>query len=114
MADITTFHAHVYYDTATFPAARALCEAAGKRFALSVGTMHQRPVGPHPCWSCQLEFTPEVFGEVIPWLMLNRGGLTIFAHANTGDDWKDHTEHTLWMGEQQTLNLSFLKEMLAE
>ena len=31
---IKGYHAHVYYDAATLPQARALCEAAAQRFPL--------------------------------------------------------------------------------
>jgi DOPA 4,5-dioxygenase len=47
---------------------------------------------------------------VIPWLLENRNGLTVFAHANTGDDLKDHTEHVLWLGPSETLNLAMLSK----
>jgi len=106
MAQIKSFDAHIYYDESTFEKAKRFIEAAGEKFSLRVGQMHRKPVGPHPCWSCVLEFKPELFGEVVPWLMLNRNGLTVLVHPDTGDDLKDHTDHTLWMGEIKTLNLA--------
>ena len=60
-------------------------------------------------WSCQLAFKPEMFSEVIPWLSLNRKGLIVFVHPDTGDVIKDHTEHALWMGEMLPLDLSALR-----
>jgi DOPA 4,5-dioxygenase len=102
-------HAHVYYDPpCTTDQARQLCEAAGKRFRLTVGRMHDNPVGPHPRGSCQLAFAPDQFATVIPWLVLNRHGLTVFAHANTGDALKDHTAHAIWLGPSEILDLSKL------
>ena len=106
---IRDFHAHVYFDAATLEQARSLCEAAARRFDLTMGRVHERPVGPHPCWSCQLAFAPERFGEVIPWLALNRGGLTVFVHPNTGDDLRDHRDHALWMGRIEPLKLSMFE-----
>jgi DOPA 4,5-dioxygenase len=103
---IEGFHAHVYFDRDTVDQARALCEEAGRRFALTVGRMHERAVGPHPCWSCQLAFAPEHFGAVVPWLALNRGGLTVLVHPDTGDDLRDHRDHALWMGRVEPLDLS--------
>ena len=102
---IKDFHAHVYCDHSTIEQARALCESAQANFNLVMGRMHERPVGPHPRWSCQLAFGPEVFGELIPWLSLHRQGLVIFIHPNTGDDLKDHTEHAMWMEQALALNL---------
>lgn len=108
MSPITGYHAHVYFDARTRERAQQLCEAAGRVLHLSVGRMHDQPVGPHPRGSCQLAFGPEQFGEVIPWLVENRDGLTVFAHATTGDALKDHTEHVLWLGASETLNLAAL------
>jgi aromatic ring-cleaving dioxygenase len=88
------------------PPARALCEAAVANFGVAMGRMHDGPVGPHPVGSCQLSVAPEVFGEIIPWLALNRGELTVFAHAQSGDHWADHTGHVLWLGTSQPLDLS--------
>ena len=105
MSDITEFHAHVYFDDASLGQARELCEIAGSKFPLRVGRVHERLVGPHPRWSCQLAFPLELFGDVVPWLALHRDGLTVFVHPETGDVVKDHTQHALWMGEMLDLNL---------
>lgn len=109
MPTIDYYHAHVYFDATSVEAAEKLCHKAGEKFAVTVGRFHHKPVGPHPCWSCQLAFAPELFGQVLPWLALNRGGLTIFTHPNTGDDYKDHAEHAIWMGEIKPLNLSIFR-----
>ena len=103
---IRDFHAHIYYDPDQVDQAKALAAAAQARFAVSVGHFHLRPVGPHPRGSCQLTVRPEDFGDVAQWLALNRGPLTIFAHANTGDDLADHTNHVIWFGESEKLDLS--------
>ncbi len=44
----------------------------------------------------------------MPWLIANRDGLTVFAHAETGDALKDHTEHVIWLWPSETLDLSKL------
>lgn len=109
MAGISEFHAHVYFDAETAEQARELCEEARDRFGVAMGRMHERPIGPHPMGSCQLAFPPEKFGEVVPWLALNRGGLTVFVHPDTGDDIADHTEHAMWMGTMMALDLDALR-----
>lgn len=106
MTEIVDFHAHVYFTEETADQALALCEAARDRFGLSMGRFHKKPVGPHPCWSCQLAFMPDQFGTVVPWLALHRDGLTIFTHPQTGDDLIDHTRHAIWMGQMLPLELS--------
>jgi aromatic ring-cleaving dioxygenase len=106
---ITGYHAHVYYDAATRAQAEQLVAAAGKTFGIRVGRMHDRPVGPHPRGSCQLTVPPEQFAAVIPWLIENRRGLTVFTHAETGNAIKDHTDHVLWLGPSEPLDLSALR-----
>ena len=86
--------------------AKQLAAASQARFPVAVGHFHLRPVGPHPRGSCQLTVPTELFGDVAQWLALNRGGLTIFAHAETGDDLADHTQHVIWFGPSETLDLS--------
>ena len=108
MSTVTSYHAHVYYDAESVEQARDLCERTRGKFGVEMGRVHERPVGPHPMWSCQLAFGPELFGEIVPWLSLNRGGLTLFVHAETGDVIADHTEHALWMGQMMDLDLSAL------
>jgi DOPA 4,5-dioxygenase len=108
---VSGYHAHVYFDAASKEAARRLTQAAGAAFPLTVGRMHDGPVGPHPRGSCQLAFAPEQFGPVIAWLMLNRGALSVFAHAETGDALKDHTDHVLWLGASEPLNLAALSRV---
>ena len=108
MPEITGYHAHVYFDAATREQAQQLCAEAGRTFDLTVGRMHDKPVGPHPRGSCQLAFGPELFAQVVPWLVVQRHGLTVFAHAETGDAITDHTEHVLWLGPSEPLNLAAL------
>lgn len=108
MTAIKEYHAHVYYDAATRPQAEQLCQAAGSTFGVKVGRMHDKPVGPHPRGSCQLTVQPDQFGTVIPWLVENRKGLTVFAHAQTGNALKDHTDHVLWLGPSEPLDLAAL------
>jgi DOPA 4,5-dioxygenase len=105
MAEIQDFHAHVYFDAATVEQARALCEAARDRFGIAMGRVHEKLVGPHPRWSCQLTVPRDRFGDVIPWLALHRGGLTVFTHPNTGQDLEDHRDRAIWMGELLPLHL---------
>ncbi len=105
---IEDYHAHVYYDAASKEAAARLRAAVEARFEVTMGRWHDKPVGPHPRWSYQIAFTPEVFGALVPWLALNRDGLVIFIHPNTGEDLTDHAERAIWLGEKVELDLSVL------
>jgi aromatic ring-cleaving dioxygenase len=100
------YHAHVYFDAGTVAQARELCRAAAQRFGVAMGRVHEKRVGPHPSWSCQLAFDAAQFDALVPWLDAHRAGLTVFVHGVTGDDLADHTVHASWLGEPATLDLS--------
>lgn len=104
---IEGWHAHVYFDAATRDAARTLYDRVAARFPdAEMGRFHERPVGPHPMWSYQVAFGPAPFGEIVPWLALNRGGLDVFVHPNTGDGRADHSAHVMFLGKSYPLDLS--------
>lgn len=107
MNDVTIldFHAHIYFDAADIDRAKRLAKEVRERFGVAVGHFHERPVGPHPRGSVQMTVPTERFGEVATWLAVNRAGLTIFAHASTGEDWQDHTHNVVWFGPSEDLNL---------
>lgn len=102
---IPSWHAHVYYDDSSRSTAAWLREALAERFAVRLGRWRDEPVGPHPEPMYQVAFSAEVFPEIVPWLMLNRRGLTVFVHSETGDDLADHRDHATWMGRMLPLDL---------
>lgn len=103
---ILGYHAHVYFDAETVAQARALCTTAATQFGVVMGRVHERLVGPHPMWSCQLGCSPAQFAVLLPWLALNRDGLIVFAHPETGDALADHRDHGIWLGTGLDLDLS--------
>ncbi len=103
---IRDFHAHIYYDRQEVDRAKRLAAAAHERFGIRVGHFHLNPVGPHPRGSVQLTVPRDQFGHFAQWIALNRAGLTIFAHTSTGEDRADHTEHVIWFGPSEPLDLS--------
>ena len=108
MSTITSYHAHVYFDAPERERAQRLCETARDTLGVAMGRMHDRPVGPHPRGSCQLTIGADQLASVMPWLVLHRDGLTVFAHAQTGDALKDHTAHVIWLGPSEPLDLAAL------
>jgi DOPA 4,5-dioxygenase len=79
--------------------ASALREAIAARFLVKMGRWREQPIGPHERPMYQVAFSPEVFATLLPWLMLNRHGLTILIHPNTGAPRRDHVVHAIWLGE---------------
>ena len=108
IGNITGYHAHVYYDEASKAVAADDRAGIEVRFEVRMGRWHDDPIGPHPMGSYQIAFAPALFGEIVPWLALNRRGLTVFIHPETGDDVTDHSDYALWLGTQREVDLSVL------
>jgi|KBSMisStandDraft_5_1062788.scaffolds.fasta_scaffold788926_2 DOPA 4,5-dioxygenase len=100
------YHAHVYFDAGTVEQARALCQRVAAEHSVAMGRVHEKLVGPHPRWSCQLAFDREQFDGVVTQLDSERRGLTVLVHGLTGDDYADHTAHAMWLGDSAELDLS--------
>ena len=105
-----SYHAHVYYDAATRPAAAAVREALGAGFAVLLGRWHDEPVGPHPVGMYQVAFAAGEFARVVPWLMEHHAGLSVLIHPNTDDDLGDHTGRALWLGAPLELRLDTFRQ----
>lgn len=110
---IESYHAHVYFDETEREPAKRVREAVEAKFEVEMGRWHEKPVGPHPRWSYQIKFDPDQFDTLVPWLMLNREGLQIFLHPNTGDDLADHSTHVTWLGDSAELDLSIFTKKRA-
>ena len=102
---ISEYHAHLYYKLENLEEAKKLSQTIGEKFNLAIGKVHEKPVGPHKSWSCQVSVPPDRFAELIPWLALNRGSVDFFIHPVTGNDLLDHTDHVMWLGKSYSLNL---------
>ena len=110
MSEISSWHAHVYFDANTIDKARAVCTECSEKFGVEMGRVHEKPVGPHPDWSCQLAIQPEQFTDVISWLALNRQGLVIFVHPETGQTLEDHRDRAIWMGAVRPVNTAMFEK----
>lgn len=106
--EIKGYHAHIYYDPASREAA-ARVRAGLANFNVQLGSWHDEPVGPHPQAMYQALFANDEFARVVPWLMVNRQGLTVLVHPSTGDSYGDHLERSLWLGEVLKLKEEVLR-----
>jgi DOPA 4,5-dioxygenase len=108
---ITAYHAHVYYDPAkTRDRAEHLRRRVGEKFPQArLGRWHDEMVGPHPQAMYQIAFPPQMLAEFVPWLMLNRDGLTVLLHPETGDNYTDHSAHAVWFGAVLPLRLEVFR-----
>jgi DOPA 4,5-dioxygenase len=106
---ISGYHAHIYYTPDSRDAAERLREAIGGNFTVELGRWHDEPVGPHPTSMYQVAFAVEEFSRLVPWLLLNRGGLDVLIHPQTDDAYEDHTAHAAWLGAPQPLRVERLR-----
>ena len=112
---IPSYHAHVYFRNAAERAkAEAVREAIAARFVVRLGRWHEVPVGPHTAPMYQVAFLSEIFPDFIPWLMLNRQGLVILLHPNTGRPRDDHEKRPFWFGEVLPIKGDVLPEISVE
>lgn len=109
-AAIKDWHAHVYYTPATRDRAASLREWVEKKFTVRMGRWHEEKVGPHPQAMYQIAFNNDQFAKLVPFLALNRQGLTVLVHPNTKRERDDHTAHAMWFGAVLPLDLSMLRE----
>ena len=100
-------HGHVYFDDGRIEAAHTVYERLSLEFPqFSLGRIHDKPVGPHPCRQFQILVPSESLAEAIKWLEQNRLGLTVFWHPVIEDDLYAHTDAAFWLGEPETLKLA--------
>lgn len=109
---ITHYHAHVYYDPAE---SRSRAERLRARIAAEfpqarLGRWHDELVGPHLQSMYQIAFPSEMLARFVPWLMLNRDGLAVLLHPETGDNYADHSAHAAWFGAVLPLRLEVFKK----
>ncbi len=113
IASIKDYHAHVYYDDAsTKQKAAQLRQWVEERFAgqMRMGSWHDEEVGPHVRAMYQIAFRPELFPTLVPFIMMNRMGLTVLVHPQSGRPRDDHTLNAMWMGEVLPVKTEVLRE----
>lgn len=105
---IKGYHAHIYFTGTNKDIALRVREELGQKFAVKLGRVHDDPVGPHSSSMYLVMFGTGEFNKLVPWLMLNRSGLSILVHPETGNDVDDHSHHAMWLGEKLDLDLEKL------
>jgi len=78
------------------PTLTHVCVGEKRRQHAQTDAMHERVLN-------------DQFAAVVPWLMLNRGGLSILVHPNTDDPVADHEVNPLWLGEAVAIDVEFIR-----
>ena len=109
MTEIKGYHAHVYYNAETKPAAARLRDMIAGKFVVEAGAFSDEPRGPHPISQFAVIFKTEEFQNIVPWLMLNREGLDVLVHPLTESSYDDHSKNALWLGTPVPMRLDILR-----
>jgi aromatic ring-cleaving dioxygenase len=112
MDELKGYHAHVYFDAVTKPAAERLRDTIVGKFAVTPGAFSDEPRGPHPTSQFNVIFEAPEFQNLVPWLMLNREGLDVLVHPLSGSNYDDHTRYAIWLGAPVPLKLERLSGKL--
>jgi DOPA 4,5-dioxygenase len=79
-----------------------------KIYAIPLKTVNYQPMGPHLIGSYEIWVPYESYADFYPWMVLNRGNLSILVHPLTRLEVKDHTDRAVWMGDKLPLDTSVL------
>ncbi|HAA90979.1 MAG TPA: 4,5-dioxygenase [Rhodospirillaceae bacterium] len=104
---IKGWHAHIYFDNdEDRDKAKSFMDLATAELTeATVGDWRDEGRGPHTVANFMIEFMCDQFPTVVPWLSLNREGLSVLVHPMTGDAPNDHSTYAMWMGDPLEVRL---------
>jgi aromatic ring-cleaving dioxygenase len=111
------FDAHIYFTEETFVEATILRDKIKKNFeseVLFVGDLIPVPIGPHTQPMFEVNFPLIIFNKVVLWLMKERKTFTVLVHPLSGDDFFDHTQGAMWLGDSIRLDYEKFSKITAE
>lgn len=101
------YHAHVYWQNESQHSEALHLRSMLVSLGCGVGTMHDKPIGPHPLPSYQVNYNSD--NANIVECALAGTKLNILLHDDTGDDMRDHTVGARWIGNKLKLDLAWLE-----
>jgi len=107
---IRGYHIHVYYGIYSRHQAAELRALVEKQFSVQVSRWSDEPSGPHLTAQYQITFAPDQFSTLVPFMMMNRAGLTMLVHPQSGRPRDDHTLNAMWMGKILPVSIEFFRE----
>lgn len=102
------YHAHIYWQNESQRFEALHLRQPLQELGCHIGTIHEKPIGPHPYAMYQVNYNSNI-AEVVE-EFLSKTKLDILLHEDTGDDLRDHTEGARWIGHIHKLDLKWLEE----
>lgn len=75
----------------------------------TVPTIFQGPMGPHPLASFEIWAPREYFADIMGFITVNRGSLSVLVHPITRFQMEDHIGRSFWLGRESSLDMSALQ-----
>ena len=104
-----SYHAHVYWDSPDKKEIAMWMRPLLKSMDCKLGTIHDKPVGPHPQAMYQVEYTSRNRAAVENFIRQNCQHLSVLLHEDTGDHVIDHTLRARWIGLRLELDIEWLR-----
>lgn len=102
------YHAHIYWQNEDQRREALSLREPLRELGSKVGSIHEDAIGPHPHAMYQVNYNSTIAKEVEG--LLHKAKLHILLHEDTGDDVRDHTVGTRWIGSPLDLNIKWLEE----
>ena len=102
------FDAHIYFKPTEFDVITGLKEALAREIQsaeIFIGDIIPEPIGPHTLPMLEVNFSKAQYNQIVGWLERERKGLNILVHPQSGDDYDDHTQGAVWLGQAVPLKL---------
>ena len=106
------YHAHLYWENESQRFEALNLRPQLQDLGCKLGRIWDEPIGPHPMAMYQVNYNSDNKKAVED--LLYKAKLHILLHEDTGDDLRDHTENTRWIGRPLTLNIKWLKDNIKE
>ena len=103
------YHIHIYFEPSLLESAQQLKTKAVQSGLFEVVKLYESPIGPHPTGMIEIHFKELDYEKSYNWVDAHRGEFSVLIHEDTGDDYKDHTKGSVWLGQKQPLNFDFFK-----
>jgi DOPA 4,5-dioxygenase len=112
---IQGYHIHIYHEDfpESFTADNIVTQLTTLFPHYIEGVYNVGKVGPHVAENRELDIKKEGFAEILQWLQVNNGRLSILVHPETGDDIHDHLQSSIWINKEKGYNDDFFNALKA-